>query len=91
MCILPFTKLTKKPKACFSIEKEKFLLFLTKISYEKLTNLRNGFSSAFHTVLQNFRQKKVEIFLSMEKLVFSSALSKSFLRHFRLRGDSDCL
>jgi hypothetical protein len=50
--------------------------------YEKLTNLTDGFSSAFHTILQNFRQKKVEIYFSMEKLYFSSALSKS-KRHLR--------
>jgi hypothetical protein len=28
-------------------------------SYEELTNLTDGFSSAFHTILLNFRQEKV--------------------------------
>jgi hypothetical protein len=42
----------------------------TYISYEKLTNLTDRFSSAFHTILQNFRQKKVEFFLFYGKAGF---------------------
>jgi hypothetical protein len=52
---------------------EKFLLFPDENfakSYEKLTNLTDGFSSAFHTFLQNFRQEKIEIFLFYGKADF---------------------
>jgi hypothetical protein len=57
------TNLTKKPAFAYRIEK--FLLFPDENfakSYEKLTNLTDRFSSAFHTILQNFRQEKIEIF-----------------------------
>jgi hypothetical protein len=58
---------------------EKFLLFPDENfakSYEKLTNLTDRFSSAFHTILQNFRQEKVEIFLFYAK----AGLSVSFVK-----------
>jgi hypothetical protein len=53
--------------------KEKILLFSDENfakSDEKLTNLTDGFSSAFHTILQNFRQKKREFFLFLRKAGF---------------------
>jgi hypothetical protein len=64
-------------KTSFLHKIEKYLLFPDENfakSYEKLTTGR--FSSAFHTILQNFRQEKVEIFLFYAKAGFSFGLSK---------------
>jgi hypothetical protein len=54
-------------------KKEKFLLFPGENfakSYEKLTKIYLSNSSDFHTILQNFRQEKVENFLFYAKAGF---------------------
>jgi hypothetical protein len=52
---------------------EKFLLFPDENFakwYGKLTKIYLSNSSAFHTILQNFRQEKLEIFLFYAKAGF---------------------
>jgi hypothetical protein len=39
-------------------------------SYEKLTNLTDRFSSAFHTILQKICQEKVELMYSKQGWLF---------------------